>query len=384
MPDGRHEHPAAAEDFYKGKIITLLVGSAEGGGYDQYARLLARHLGKHIAGEPGIVVKNQPAAGGMAMANAMFATVPRDGLTIGMMSRDIPLQPLFGNAAAKFKPESFTWLGTSSRYDDDAFCLVIRADTGVTSLADLQTRARPAIFGGQAAGGSETDIVLITRDVFRLNLQFIRGYRASTDTLLALRRGEIEGRAITTSTLQKSMGDWLESGMLRYLLQFGHETRWRGLPDVPTARELAKTPEDKAVLELAEFPFLMSRPFIAPPALPPAQAAILTQAFMQTHQDPDYLREAKEMQLDVSPVARRRAANPDGPHRPDPARRDRPLQGRGERELASCTCQGRTAFHSFSPGGRRWDEGAAAVRYGISVTPSPHPLPCGRGSVTPT
>jgi tripartite-type tricarboxylate transporter receptor subunit TctC len=295
--------PAKAEDFYKGKIITLLVGSAEGGGYDQYARLLARHLGKHIAGEPGIVVKNQPAAGGMAMANAMYATVPRDGLTIGMMSRDIPLQPLFGNTAAKFKPESFTWLGTSSRYDDDAFCLVIRADTGVASLADLQTRARPAIFGGQAAGGSETDIVLITREVFRLNLQFIRGYRASTDTLLALRRGEIEGRAITTSTLQKSMGDWLASGVLRYLLQFGHETRWRGLPDVPTARELAKTPEDKAVLELAEFPFLMSRPFIAPPALPPAQAAILTQAFMQAHQDPDYLREAKEMQLDVSPVA---------------------------------------------------------------------------------
>jgi tripartite-type tricarboxylate transporter receptor subunit TctC len=219
------------------------------------------------------------------------------------MSRDIPLQPLFGNAAAKFKPESFTWLGTSSRYDDDAFCLVIRSDTGVTSIADLQKLARPAIFGGQAAGGSETDIVLIARDVFRLNLQFIRGYRASTDTLLALRRGEIEGRAITTSTLQKSMGDWLESGRLRYLLQFGHETRWKGLPDVPTARELANTAEDKAVLALAEFPFLMSRPFIAPPGLATAQASILTQAFMLAHEDPDYLREAKEMQLDVSPVA---------------------------------------------------------------------------------
>jgi tripartite-type tricarboxylate transporter receptor subunit TctC len=139
--------------------------------------------------------------------------------------------------------------------------------------------------------------------VFNLNLQFIRGYRASTDTLLALRRGEIEGRAITTSTLLKSMGDWLEKGMLRYLLQFGHETRWKGLPDVPTARELAKTPEDKAVLELAEVPFLMSRPFIAPPKIPPAQASILTQAFMRAHKDPDYLREAKEMQLDVSPMA---------------------------------------------------------------------------------
>jgi tripartite-type tricarboxylate transporter receptor subunit TctC len=295
--------PAVAEDFYKGKIITLLVGSAEGGGYDQYARLLARHMGKYIAGQPAIVVKNQPAAGGMAMANAMYATVARDGLTIGMMARDNPLQPLLGNTAAKFKPESFTWLGTSSRYEDDAFCLVVRADTGITGIADLQKPGRPAIFGGQAAGGSETDIVLIARDVFKLNLQFIRGYRASTDTLLALRRGEIEGRAITTSTLQKSMADWLERGMLRYLMQFGHATRWRGLPDVPTARELAKTPEDRALLELAEFPFLMSRPFMAPPGIPPAQASILAQAFMLAHKDPDYLREAKEMQLDVSPVA---------------------------------------------------------------------------------
>jgi tripartite-type tricarboxylate transporter receptor subunit TctC len=295
--------PACAEDFYKGKTITLMVGSAEGGGYDQYARLLARHMGKYIAGEPGIVVKNQPGAGGMVMANAMYAAVPRDGLTIGMMVRDNPIEPVLGNAAAKFKPEGFTWLGSSSRYEDDAFCLVIRADTAITSIEDLQKPGRPAIFGSQAAGGSETDIVLIVRDVFKLNLQLIRGYRSSTDVLLALRRGEIEGRAITTSTLQKSMADWLKQGMLRYLMQLGHETRWKGLPDVPTARELAQTPEDRALLELAEIPFLMSRPFLAPPEIPAAQASILTRAFMLAHQDPDYLREAKEMQLDVSPVA---------------------------------------------------------------------------------
>jgi tripartite-type tricarboxylate transporter receptor subunit TctC len=294
--------PAWAEDFYKGKTITLMVGSAEGGGYDQYARLLARHMGKYIAGEPGIVVKNQPGAGGMVMANAMYATVPRDGLTIGMMVRDNPLEPILGNPAAKFKPEGFTWLGTSSRYEDDAFCFVVRVDTGIMSIEDLQKPGRPTIFGSQAAGGSETDVVLIVRDVFKLNLQLIRGYRSSTDVLLALRRGEIEGRAITTSTLQKNMADWLKEGKLRYLMQLGHETRWKGLPDVPTARELARTPEDKALLELAEIPFLMSRPFLAPPGIPPAQASILTHAFMLAQQDPDYLREAKDMQLDVSPL----------------------------------------------------------------------------------
>jgi len=294
--------PAAAEDFYTGKTITLMVGSGEGGGYDQYARLLARHMGKYIPGEPTIIVKDQPGAGGMVMANAMYAAVPRDGLTIGLMSRDNPLQPLLGNAAAKFKPENFTWLGTSSRYEDDAFCLIIRTGTGIASIADLQRPGRPALFGGQAAGGSETDIVLIAREVFKLNLQLIRGYRSSADVLLAIRRGEVEGRAITSSSVQKTMGDWFEAGKLRYLLQFGHATRWRGLPDVPTARELARTPDDTALLELAEIPFLMSRPFVAPPAIPEAQASILTQAFMATHADPDYLREARELQLDVSPV----------------------------------------------------------------------------------
>src|SRR3982074_1174912 len=189
--------PARAEDFDKGRTITLLVGSAEGGGYDQYARLLARHMGKYIPAEPGIVVKNQPGAGGMVMANALYAAVPRDGLTIGMMVRDNPLQPLLGNSAAKFKPESYTWLGSSSQYEDDAFCFVVRSDTAIASIEDLQKPGRATIFGSQAAGGSETDVVLIAREVFRLNLQLIRGYRSSADVLLALRRGEIEGRAIT-------------------------------------------------------------------------------------------------------------------------------------------------------------------------------------------
>ena len=324
---------ACAEDFYKGKTITLLVGSAEGGGYDQYARLLARHMGKYIAGEPAIVVKNQPAAGGMAMANAMYATVPRDGLTFGMMARDNPLEPLLGNTAAKFKPENFTWLGTSSRYEDDAFCLVIRADTGITDIADLQKPGRPAIFGGQAAGGSETDIVLIARDVFRLNIQYIRGYRSSTDTLLALRRGEIEGRAITTSTLQKSMADWLERGMLRYLMQFGHETRWKGLPDVPTARELARTPEDKARARARRDPV----PDVAPvhgAARDSARAGVHSQAGLHAGAPgPGLPGGGQGDAARRQPGGGRRDAEAHGPHRPDPARRRRALQGGGECEL---------------------------------------------------
>jgi tripartite-type tricarboxylate transporter receptor subunit TctC len=294
---------AAADDFYQGKTITLLVGNAAGGGYDQYARLLARHMGKHIPGEPAIVVKNQLGAGGILMANALYATAPRDGTTIGMMIRDNPMAALIGNPAVKFRLGDFTWLGTSSCYDEDAFCLVMRSDSGKTTLADLQKPGKPAIFGATAEGGSETDIVLIAREVFHLNLQIVRGYQSSPDILLAIQRGEVDGRAITSSTIEKAMGAWFRDGRLRYLVQFGHATRWKGLPQVPTARELAKTDDDRALLELAELPFLIARPFLAPPGIPAPQAAILKQAFMATHRDPDYLREAKDMNLDISPVS---------------------------------------------------------------------------------
>ena len=295
--------PAVAQDFYKGKTINLIVGNAPGGGYDHYARLLARHMPRYIPGEPNIIVKNMPGAGGMVMSNAMYSQMPRDGLTFGMMSRPNPIEPVLGNPAAKFKSEEFTWLGTSSTYEDDAYSLVIRADAPFKSIEDVQKPGRPLLLGGLAAGGSDTDITLIARDVFKLNTQLVRGYGASTEINLAIMRGEVEGRAIGMSSLQTTMTEWLNQGKLRFLMQFGHETRWKGLPDVPTARELAKSAEDKALLELAELPFLMARPFMAPPGIPPALADILKKAFMDAHRDADYLREAAAMKIDVSPLS---------------------------------------------------------------------------------
>jgi tripartite-type tricarboxylate transporter receptor subunit TctC len=294
--------PAAAQDFYKGKTVTLIVGNAPGGGYDHYARLLARHMPRYIAGEPSIVVKNMPGAGGMVMSNFLYSQAPRDGLTFGMMSRPNPIEPVLGNPAAKFKSEEFTWIGTSSTYEDDAYCLVVRADAPFKTIEDVQKPGRPLLLGGLAAGGSDTDITLIAREVFKLNAQLVRGYGGSAELNIAIQRGEVEGRAIGVSSLQTGMPDWLNGGKLRFLMQFGHEQRWKGLPDVPTARELAKTADDKALLELAELPFLMARPFAAPPGVPPARATILRKAFMDAHRDRDYLREAATLKIDVSPL----------------------------------------------------------------------------------
>jgi tripartite-type tricarboxylate transporter receptor subunit TctC len=295
--------PATADEFYQGKTITIVVGNAAGGGYDLYARILARHMGQHIPGQPNIIVKYQPGAGGMVMANAMYSTVAPDGLTIGMMSRDNPLEPVLGNPAAMFKSDKFTWLGTSSSYQDDAYCLIVRADTPIKSVEDARKPGPPLIFGGLAAGGTDTDLTVIARSVLGINLKLIRGYGGSAAINLAMRRGEVDGRAIGMSSLQNAMADWLEAGKIRFLVQFGHATRWKGLPDVPTARELAKTPQDKALVELAELPLLLARPFIAPPNVPTEQAALLKRAFMETQRDPDYLKEAKDLQLDISPLS---------------------------------------------------------------------------------
>ncbi len=293
---------AHAEDFYKGKTINLIVGNASGGGYDAYARLLARHMPKHIPGEPGIIVRNMPGAGGMAMSNYMYSQAPRDGLTIGMMSRANPIEPVLGNPAAKFKSEDFVWLGTSSSYGDDAYCLVIRSDAPFKTIEDVQKPGRPLLLGALAAGGTDTDISLIARDVFKLNAQIVRGY-SSAEVNLAIQRGEVEGRAIGMSSIQTGLGDFLREGKLRFLVQFGHLERWKGLPDVPTAHELAKTADDKALLDLAEMPFQMARPFMAPPGVPQVQADILKKAFMDTNRDPDYLREAEKLKIDISPLA---------------------------------------------------------------------------------
>jgi tripartite-type tricarboxylate transporter receptor subunit TctC len=258
-------------------------------------------MGRYIPGEPNFVVRNMPGAGGMVLSNHMYSQAPRDGLTIGMMSRSNPIEPLLGNTAAKYKAEDFLWLGTPSSYEDDSYCIVIRADSPIKSIADIQMPGQTLRLGGLAAGGTDTDLVLILRDVLKLNIQLIRGYKGTQELNLAIQRGEIEGRGIGVSSAANTFADWYRDGKLRFLVQFGHETRWKGLPEVPTARELARAPEDKALLELAELPFLMARPFFGPPEVPAPQAAILKKAFMDTQKDPEYIREAKQLQLDISP-----------------------------------------------------------------------------------
>jgi tripartite-type tricarboxylate transporter receptor subunit TctC len=290
-------------DPYQGKTITLVVSTPAGGGYDIYARLLARYMPRHIPGAPTMIVENMPGANGLTMANYMWSVAPRDGTTIGEMTPGNVLEPMLGDQNAKFRAAGFSWLGTSASFKNDAYLLVVRSDSKIRDIEDLQKPGPPVPFGASGQGGTDTDILLLAKSVFGCNIKLIRGYQGTQDIGVAMRRGEVQGRSIGMSSLEVAYGDWLKAGKLNFLLQFGQDTRWSRLPSVPTAIEMAKTPDDKDLVKLFEIPLKIARPFMAPPGIPERRRAILENAFMATQTDREYLEQAASMKLDISPVS---------------------------------------------------------------------------------
>jgi tripartite-type tricarboxylate transporter receptor subunit TctC len=291
-------------DFYKGKQINLVVGYGTGGGYDVYARLLARHIGKYLPGNPGIIVQNMPGAGSLRAANYLYNAAPKDGSVIGTFGRDIALLGMLGNPNARFDPLKLTWLGSSSSYGDDAYLLFARRDAGVKSIDDARRPGGPPlVLGGSAGGASSNDVSTVLRDALGLNLKVVVGYPDSNAIYLAVDRKEVDGRCVGLSSVQSSHPEWLapKSGM-HVLVQFAHATRHPAFADVPTARELAKDDSSRALIELAEIPYTLSRPFAAPPGVPNDRAAALQAAFLAAHRDPQYLDEAAKLKIDVSPI----------------------------------------------------------------------------------
>jgi tripartite-type tricarboxylate transporter receptor subunit TctC len=295
----------AVADFYRGKLIKVVVGFASGGGYDVYARLLARHLGKHIPGTPSLVVQNMPGAGGLRAANFVYGAAPKDGTTIGTFARDMPLLAVLGtNTAVQFDPRKFTWIGSSSSFVDDAYVLMVRADAPATSIAQARRPGGPPlVLAGSAEGAPGSDVPLILHDTIGLNVKVVGGYPDSSAMFLAMERGEVHGRTVDLSTLRTFRSNWLQPGSgMHALVQFARRTRHPELPDIPTARELAPDDDALALIELTEQPYAMARPFAAPPEVPQDRAQALQAAFIATHKDPQYLEEAARLKIDVSPV----------------------------------------------------------------------------------
>jgi tripartite-type tricarboxylate transporter receptor subunit TctC len=292
---------AQADDvsaFYAGRTVQLVIGYATGGGYDDYARMLGRHFGHHIPGNPTVVVQNMPGAGSIKAANYLFGIAPRDGTVFGGFARGIFIDPLFGRTEAmRYTAANFGWLGSIA---SDAGVCAFRSDAGVDSWADMQ-RKRYKI-GGTGAGADSDVFANLLHRMFNLPMQLVLGYQSAAETVLAIERKEVDGRCgWSWSTLSSRNRDLLTTGRVKVVLQLT-DRKLPELGDVPSVMDVATTAEQRAVLKLIIARQTMARPYVAPPGLPPGRLKALRDAFDATMIDPEFLADATRQGLEVRPT----------------------------------------------------------------------------------
>jgi len=299
--------PSAAgqtvEQFYKGKTINFLVAAVAGGINDLMARLISRHMGRHIPGNPGFVVQNLQ-SGGLVLANRMYSGAEKDGTAIAILERATPQLAVQGVSNVKFDPLKFNWLGSVSSYADDSYVLWVNAGFPAKSVADLRKPDAPPLrIGTTAAGATNGVFTMITKDVLGLHsIQNVRGYRGAAAVFLAQQRGEVDGQVVGHSAIKVGQKALYAAGAFRPLIQFARTTRSPELPDTPIGRELTKDPKALALLSFAEAPFFMALPVVAPPGLPADRAKALQDAFMAMTRDPVFVAEIRKMGQDLSPI----------------------------------------------------------------------------------
>jgi tripartite-type tricarboxylate transporter receptor subunit TctC len=298
-------HAAAAqtaEQFYKGRSVTLIVGFAPGGINDISARIVGKHLGRFIPGNPTIVVQNLPGAGGLGAANRLYSVAEKDGSVIAGLGRSVPQLAIQGAPNVAFDPQRFTWLGSLSAYTNDAYLLTVIARHPAKTIDDVNKPGMAVNLGTDRAGATNVSFSLIAKEVLGLQVNLVRGYQGAAPIFIAMQRGEVDGQVIGLSSIVAGQRALWEAKELRPLLQFGRLTRLPELPDVPTGREIAKDDKARALLEFAELPFFMALPFAAPPDVPPDRASALQSAFMAMSRDQSFVDDAKKLGLDVSPI----------------------------------------------------------------------------------
>jgi tripartite-type tricarboxylate transporter receptor subunit TctC len=286
---------AQGAEPYAGKTITMIVPFSTGGYYDTGGRLIARHLGKQIPGKPAIVVQNQPSAGGIGLANRLAHGSDKEGLTIGALQRAIPQVALMGDPAVKYDPLKLTWFGSLSGYATDSYLMFINTTHKVRTVDDLRTGGMKAVFGAGRSGSTNLMLALVARDVLKLNIDVVRGFPGTNDITLAQLRGEVDAQIADLSVLKAGMGDVWATRKVRGLVQFARTNRLPELADVPTARELATSDDDRAVLAFAELPFFMALPLAGSADMPPDRARIISTSFMAMKDDPEFQADANKM-----------------------------------------------------------------------------------------
>jgi tripartite-type tricarboxylate transporter receptor subunit TctC len=288
-------------EFYNGKTVTIYVGFAPGGGYDAYAQLLAPHIRRHIPGEPTVIVKHMPGAGSLALMNYLWSVAPRDGTAFGIPASSAAFAPLIGSeqekAAAKFDAAKLSWLGSLEKFTPIGLGW---HTTGFKTLAD--TKQRTLRFGSSGAASGGELYAQILNDMLGTKLHSIRGYRGSNDITLAMERGEIDGFVGWCWTCMKAdKPQYLRDKLVNVFVQFGRDPEATAL-GVPSALDLVTDPKDRQVVALILANLELSRPFVAPPSLPPDRLKALRDAFEATTKDAAFLAAAAKTGREISVI----------------------------------------------------------------------------------
>ena len=292
--------PAAAEDFYRGKQISMIVGFAPGGGYDVYARIVANGLTRHIPGAPSVVLRHMQGAGSAIAANFLHSgPASRDGLTIGATGQGLSLQQALKDASVKFDLRDFNWLGRVARSVE----MTIAWHTSpVKTFADAQ--AREMLLATTSAGSTTHSMPLLLNRLAGAKFKLIAGYKGVSGSALALERGEVEGAHATVDGLLFSKSNWLQERKINVLVQYAME-RYPAFPDAPAMTELGKSEDDRKILSLFAAPAEIGRSYLAPPGVPADRLEILKRAFAAMLDDPAFAREFEEKKLNFDPMKAR-------------------------------------------------------------------------------
>jgi len=287
----------SVEDFYKGKQISLLIGGGAGGGYDVYYRAFARHVGKHIPGHPSIIPKNVPAASGLVAAATIYNTADKDGLTLGAFPNNVPMDPLFGNQAARYDAQKLNWIGSIGKLQN--VCATWHSSTIKTIE---QAREREVIVSAAAATSNSAIMPKVLNALLGTRFKIVMGYDGGSGLTMSIERGESEGICgLSWSTMKASRPHWIRDRLLNVIVQMGLE-KLPDLPTVPAALDLVADPVKKQVLELILIRQEPGRPIAAPPGVPAERVAALRRAFDATMTDPEFVAEAGKLQMEIEPL----------------------------------------------------------------------------------
>jgi tripartite-type tricarboxylate transporter receptor subunit TctC len=285
-------------DFYKGKSIDLYIGYSAAGGYDVYARALARHMGRLIPGNPAIVARNMPGAGSLVLANWLYNVAPKDGTAFGMIGRGTGFDPLLGSTKAQFEATKFAWIGSMN--DEVSVCVAWHT-AGIATLEQVKTKELTV--GGTGPAADTDQFPKVLNATLGTKFKLVAGYPGGNEIDLAMERGEVMGRCgWSWSSVVATHQHWFDQKKINVLVQLSL-SKHADLPQVPLVMDLARTDEERQIFKLVFARQPMGRPFLAPPAVPAERVSILRKAFMDTMKDPDFLTEASRMKLEINPVA---------------------------------------------------------------------------------